>query len=84
MNMSLNSLLQAALGPEAMDQVRQQAIDQGINPENHPDMLKAQQLLTIAVISILLTAPIGSIGISITGPRLLSNELPKGKGNHNI
>lgn len=73
--------VQAALGPEAMDQVRQQALDRGQNPDEHPDMIKASQLLTIAVISILLTAPIGSIGISITGPKLLSNELPKGKEN---
>lgn len=36
--------------------------------------MRGAQLLTLAVISILLTAPIGSIGISISGPTLLSNE----------
>lgn len=34
----------------------------------------ARDVLTIAVLSILITAPIGAIGISLGGPRLLSNE----------
>lgn len=34
----------------------------------------ARDVLTIAVLSILLTAPVGAIGISVGGPRLLSNE----------
>ncbi|XP_073988269.1 sodium/hydrogen exchanger 9B2-like isoform X1 [Rhodnius prolixus] len=60
--------VQAALGPEALDLVRQQE-----NPDEN-DKVRGAQLLTLAVISILLTAPIGSIGISISGPTLLSNE----------
>ena len=32
----------------------------------------AQDLLTIVVLSILITAPIGAIGITVGGPRLLS------------
>lgn len=59
---------QAALGPEALDQVRQQE-----NPSEE-DAVRGAQLLTIAVLSILFTAPLGSIGISITGPMLLSNK----------
>lgn len=65
--------VQAALGPEALDQVRTQE-------EPDPlDMKRGAQMLTIAVLSILLTAPIGSIGISLTGPLLLSNEPLKDK-----
>ncbi|BES88689.1 Hypothetical protein NTJ_01496 [Nesidiocoris tenuis] len=60
--------VQAALGPEPLDRVRTSE-----NPDE-ADLLRGQQLLTIAVLSILITAPIGSIGISISGPYLLSNE----------
>lgn len=34
----------------------------------------AQDVLTISVLCILVTAPIGAISISIGGPRLLSDE----------
>uniref|UniRef100_A0A146L6D7 Mitochondrial sodium/hydrogen exchanger 9B2 n=1 Tax=Lygus hesperus TaxID=30085 RepID=A0A146L6D7_LYGHE len=61
--------VQAALGPEPLDKVR----SSGENADP-ADLLRGQQLLTIAVLSILITAPIGSIGISISGPYLLSNE----------
>ncbi|KAF6215493.1 hypothetical protein GE061_010247 [Apolygus lucorum] len=60
--------VQAALGPEPLDKVRSSG------DPNEADLLRGQQLLTIAVLSILITAPIGSIGISISGPYLLSNE----------
>ena len=32
------------------------------------------QILTLAVLVILLTAPIGAVGIAVTGPRLLQRE----------
>lgn len=34
----------------------------------------AEDVLTIAVLSILLTAPLGAIGIALSGPRLLSKD----------
>lgn len=45
----------------------------------------AKSALTIAVLAILVTAPIGAIGISVGGPRLLSKEAPvKNKENCQI
>uniref|UniRef100_A0A1B6E6M0 Cation/H+ exchanger transmembrane domain-containing protein n=1 Tax=Clastoptera arizonana TaxID=38151 RepID=A0A1B6E6M0_9HEMI len=60
--------VQAALAPEALDLVRRSP-----NPTEE-DLQRGAQVLTIAVLSILLTAPLGSIGISLSGPRLLSNK----------
>jgi hypothetical protein len=37
----------------------------------------ASQVLTIAVLSILITAPIGAVGIYIAGPRLLGRTVPQ-------
>ncbi|KAL1124147.1 hypothetical protein AAG570_001917 [Ranatra chinensis] len=62
--------VQAALGPEALDEVRLQD-----NPSQE-DLMRGSQMLTIAVLSILLTAPLGSIAISVTGPYLLSAKKP--------
>lgn len=39
----------------------------------------AIQVLTIAVLSILLTAPLGAIGISLFGPLLLKKKKPEKK-----
>ncbi|XKL63590.1 hypothetical protein PGB90_005954 [Kerria lacca] len=58
--------VQATLGPIALDT----AIRIGMVEV----MPFARDVLTIAVLSILITAPIGAIGISLGGPRLLSNE----------
>jgi len=38
------------------------------------DQESASQLLTIAVMSILVTAPLGAFGIQWFGPKLLSNS----------
>lgn len=58
--------VQAALGPVALDLAKS---------NKRPDVEPwAKNVLTIAVISILITAPIGAVGISLGGPRLLSNE----------
>lgn len=35
------------------------------------------QLLTIAVLAIIVTAPIGAVAISLAGPRLLTMSQPK-------
>lgn len=34
------------------------------------------QLLTVAVMAILITAPLGAVMIMVTGPRLLAREVP--------
>lgn len=61
-------MLQAALAPEALNLVRAQ-----VSPTEE-DLLRGSQVLTIAVLSILVTAPLGSIGITIAGPLMLSNK----------
>lgn len=58
--------VQAALAPDALDKVR------GDPDHSQIDIDRGEQMLTIAVLSILVTAPLGSIGITLGGPRLLS------------
>lgn len=48
-------------------------------PEMSAMVPHARDILTIAVLSILITAPVGAIGISIGGPRLLSTDIPKSR-----
>ncbi|XP_024082541.1 sodium/hydrogen exchanger 9B2 isoform X2 [Cimex lectularius] len=55
--------VQAALGPVALDIVRERGIDESVY---------AQKVLTICVMSIILTAPIGAILITMTGSKLLN------------
>jgi hypothetical protein len=57
------SFVQAALGPVALDSVHD-----GNRPEEREF---AEHVLMICVLSILLTAPIGAIIITLSGPRLL-------------
>jgi hypothetical protein len=52
--------------------------------ENAQDIRKlelASQVLTIAVLSILVTAPLGAIGIHIAGPRLLGRAVQQAQGD---
>jgi len=58
--------MQAALAPVALDTARMMGTE--------VDKESASRLLTIAVISILVTAPIGAFGIQWLGPRLLSSS----------
>jgi len=58
--------MQAALAPVALDMARMMGTDE--------DLESASRLLTISVISILVTAPIGAFGIQWFGPRLLSHS----------
>lgn len=57
--------VQAALGPVAMDSVRE-----GNRPEE--ESVYAEYVMVICVLSILLTAPVGAILITLSGPRLLN------------
>ncbi|XP_022110706.1 sodium/hydrogen exchanger 9B2-like [Acanthaster planci] len=69
--------VQAAIGPVALDT----AIKQGAGKEYEE---LGTQLLTVAVLSILVTAPLGAIAIALAGPRLLSksvNEVPRDNNN---
>jgi len=63
--------VQAALAPDALDMVRKSSE----NPDP-VDIDRGETILTIAVLSILVTAPLGSIGITLGGPHLLSQEHP--------
>ncbi|XP_059616987.1 sodium/hydrogen exchanger 9B2 isoform X2 [Phlebotomus argentipes] len=68
---SAKATVQAALGPVAMKHLTAQSSDE--------ERTWADQVLTICVLSIVLTAPLGAIMISITGPKLLT----KTKQPHN-
>ncbi|CAH0700695.1 unnamed protein product [Spodoptera exigua] len=60
--------VQAALGPVALDEVRKMA---GGEPD--PVMIEyAETVITVCIMSIVITAPIGAIVITLTGPKLLS------------
>lgn len=62
------SSLQAALGPVALDEVRKMT---GAEPD--PVLMKyAETVVTVCIMSIVITAPIGAIVITLTGPKLLS------------
>ncbi|XP_014288885.1 sodium/hydrogen exchanger 9B1 isoform X2 [Halyomorpha halys] len=56
--------VQAALAPQPLDQLRGQP--------DHPDLHIAKLLFATAVLAIIVTAPIGSVAISLTGPVLLN------------
>lgn len=60
--------VQAALGPQLIRK---------FDPNDKSDEKHyAEIILTICILSIVLTAPIGAILISITGPRLLTKTKP--------
>ncbi|KAK3911082.1 Sodium/hydrogen exchanger 9B2 [Frankliniella fusca] len=65
--------VQAVLGPVALDMARS---TKDVAPTEY-----AGQVLTIAVLSIVLTAPIGAIGIQQTGPILLNRSKTEDCGN---
>ena len=56
-----------------MDKARQVALK---DPSDANDQLVEYgiQIVTLAVLAILITAPLGAIGISLTGPRFLSQK----------
>ncbi|PSN35039.1 Sodium/hydrogen exchanger 9B2 [Blattella germanica] len=74
MIMLLNLILQAAIGPVALDIARQ------IRSEEAETY--ATKVLIVAVLAILVTAPTGAILISILGPRLLQRESIFSMGSH--
>ncbi|XP_031563746.1 sodium/hydrogen exchanger 9B2-like [Actinia tenebrosa] len=62
--------VQAAIGSVSLDMARQAGLT-GTYQETY-----GIQILTVAVLSILVTSPIGAIGISLAGPRMLTQTLP--------
>ena len=66
--MCCGHLFQAALGPIALDILRNSS-----NPDP-VQMDYAWKVLITAVLSILMTAPLGAILITFFGPKLLTNE----------
>ena len=69
--------VQAALGPVALDNLSNSSINEE-DPERfekyHALGLK---VLTIAVLVILITAPIGAIAITLAGPKMLKQHAKK-------
>ncbi len=61
--------MQATLGPIALDLAMRRELEEFIPI--------SRQVLTVAVLSILITAPIGAVGIAVGGRKLLTRELPK-------
>lgn len=61
---------QAALGPVPLDTVRKSP-----NPSEE-DLVRASLVLTFSVLSILISAPLGAIGLGLGGPRLLTKDRP--------
>ncbi|XP_065175967.1 uncharacterized protein LOC135805795 isoform X1 [Sycon ciliatum] len=66
--------VQAAIGSVALDT----ATEQGGTPEQ---IALGRKVLTIAVLVIVFTAPIGSIAISLSGPRLLAKGAEKAEND---
>ncbi|CAH2066549.1 unnamed protein product, partial [Iphiclides podalirius] len=61
--------VQAALGPVALDEVRKMSGDD----ESKAELIKyAEIVVTVCIMSIVVTAPLGAMVITVTGPRLLS------------
>lgn len=83
--------VQAAMGPLALDKARQALAsyledNSGLSCEDiqkEEELLElcnmvnyGTQMLTVAVMAILITAPMGAILIMLTGPRLLAQDVP--------
>ena len=71
--------VQAALGPVALDSLYNSDLDP------NSDLYKLRKdlglkILTIAVLVILITAPIGSIAITLSGPKLLNKKSSNTEG----
>jgi len=67
--------VQAAIGAVALDTANQQ------DPVSEDQVKYGQQILTIAVLSIMLTAPIGAAAIAFGGPKLLEKEPERRDGD---
>ena len=65
--------VQAALGPVALDNLKDSDLDKNSDLYKEREDL-GLKVLTIAVLVILITAPIGSIAITLAGPRLLKKS----------
>ncbi|KPP74800.1 hypothetical protein Z043_106012 [Scleropages formosus] len=65
--------VQAAIGPTALDMARRQG-DAVLEKYG-------MDVLTVAVLAILVTAPIGALSIGLAGPRLLRKQMDTNLGN---
>jgi len=65
--------VQAAIGSIPLDKARQVASKDPTDANNQA-VEYGIQIVTLAVLAILITAPLGAIGISLTGPRFLSQR----------
>lgn len=66
---AVHSLFQAALGPAALDLI---SSGQTSGAAVADETSYATALLTVSVLSVVISAPMGAILIALTGPRLLS------------
>jgi NhaP-type Na+/H+ or K+/H+ antiporter len=68
--------VQAAIGSLVLDAAREMDIDDDGATDDAIEV--GEIILTLAVLSILVTAPIGAVGIFVTGPRWLEREEGRG------
>ena len=67
--------VQAAVGGQALDDAKRLEVKEGLSQEDidHYEDL-GLKVLTIAVLAILITAPVGAIAIKLTHPFLLTKD----------
>jgi NhaP-type Na+/H+ or K+/H+ antiporter len=70
--------VQAALGSLVLDAARELELDDDGKAEEAVQV--GELILTLAVLAILVTAPIGAMGIFVAGPRWLERKQPAGEG----
>jgi NhaP-type Na+/H+ or K+/H+ antiporter len=71
--------VQAALGSVVLDAARDMDIDDDSATDDAVEV--GEVVLTLAVLAILVTAPIGAVSIFITGPRWLQQKMDTNEGN---
>lgn len=71
------------MAPVALDEIKKAAALVGV-PVNHTLVIYAETVITVCILSIVITAPLGAIVITITGPRLLTKTTkpPVLEGKH--
>ena len=69
--------MQAALGPVFLDMVlKQTSADWEVLGDKKEWLGMGNDILTLAVLSILITAPLGAVSILALGPKLLTKDGP--------
>lgn len=76
-HVSMCLCVQAALGSLVLDAARELDLEDADTEADAEEV--GEMILTLAVLAILVTAPIGAVGIFVTGPRWLEQEKEGGR-----